>query len=136
MVAKICALHGLYNGAECPACQASRATSDATRRRDRATRADKIRSTRRWKLTVERILNRDGHRCTYGNYDEDDVRGLTTGGCRARKKLGVHHRVPIEDDGDPFDEENLRTLCADHHAVVEAAYRKGKRDGEEAVVEF
>lgn len=137
MVAKICAVHGLYVGKECPACKGARDTSNATRRRDRATRADRIRSGKRWKIARTWVLERDGNRCTYGNYQEDDTRGLTRGGCRATRGLDVHHRIPIEDGGDPFDEDNLRTLCDGHHAVTEAAYRKEHRgQDEEAVTEF
>lgn len=136
MVAKICALHGLYQGKQCPACKAARQTADATRRRDRATAADRIRSGKRWKRAAAWVLERDGHRCTYGNYPEDDTRGLTSAGCLARHGLDVHHRIPIENGGDPFDETNLRTLCDDHHAVVEAAYRKERDAEEEAVTEF
>lgn len=135
MVANVCAIHGLYNGRHgCPACKASRATSAKTRPR---TRSQRIRSGKRWQTVRARVLNRDGHRCTFGLYDdEDDARGVPAGGCRARLQLDVHHRVPIEDGGDPFDEANLRTLCDDHHAVAEAAYRKERDAEEEAVAEF
>lgn len=136
MVAKICANHGLYTGKECPTCKATRLTSDAMRRRDRATRADRLRSGKRWQAIRAWVLERDGNRCTFGLYDEDEQRGTPAGGCRRRHGLDVHHRIPIEDGGDPFDEANLRTLCDDHHAVIEAALRKERDDAQEAVTEF
>lgn len=138
MVARVCGIHGLYAGRACPACKTSRATSAATRRWQRASAADRIRSSARWKRVAARILVRDGHRCTFGLYDEDDARGVPAGGCRARLGVDVHHRVPIEDGGDPFDDANLRSLCERHHASVEQAYRAAKEDdrGEAEVVEF
>lgn len=42
----------------------------------------------------------------------------------------VDHVVPIEDNGDPWDEDNLRPLCHAHHsrktATVDRARRRGR----------
>lgn len=123
----VCGRHGLHAGRRCPKCKLERASRPKPR-----TAARRIRSTARWKATAARILERDGHRCTFGLYDEDDDRGVPAGGCRARQGLDVHHRTPIEDGGDPYDEANLRTLCDHHHAATEVAYRRRKEtdDGE------
>lgn len=126
MVARVCALHGLHAGPTCPQCKAGLEQRSTARKRRSA--AHRIRSSARWKKTVARVLERDGYRCTYGLYEGDDSRGLPLGGCRARRRLDVHHRTPIEDGGDAFDEENLRTLCNRHHAIVEAVYRQSKED--------
>lgn len=122
MVAKICSLGHIYQGSRCPQCPAPK--------KDPTEFARRIRSTVRWHRAKERVLNRDSHRCTYGTYDEDDKRGLFAGDqCLAKKKLDVHHRIPIEDGGEPYADDNLRTLCTRHHAVVESNYRR-RRDGE------
>lgn len=131
MPGRVCALHGLYRAAGgCPKCTASRSTSKPT------TRANRIRSSARWQRVRARILDRDGHRCTYGLYDEDDLRGIPRGGCRARHGLDVHHRTPIEDGGDPYDDANLRSLCSRHHSVVERNYRQSKEATDGEAVEF
>jgi 5-methylcytosine-specific restriction endonuclease McrA len=128
MTARMCARHGLYAGHRCPFCENEAAERAAARPR---TVAQRVRSTQRWKRTRERILNRDGHRCTFGLYLEDDAQGVPGGWCKAKKKIDVHHRVPIEDDGDPYDDDNLRTLCKRHHEIDERAYRQRKEERDE-----
>jgi hypothetical protein len=109
----------------------------------------RIRGMKSWQMTRRRVLERDGHRCTYGLYAEDDARGLPPDEhgalpgarrCAARRRLDAHHIEPIEEllerGGDPFDEDGCRTLCNDHHNAVDAARRRSKRAEEDDVPEF
>jgi hypothetical protein len=70
------------------------------------------------------VKARDGHQCTYGTYPDDDPQPRR---CRARTKLQVHHIVRPEDGGQPFDDDNARTLCPRHHAKIEARARADRR---------
>ena len=55
---------------------------------------------------VPRILRRDGHRCTWVDWAEGGrVR------CERTVGLEVDHIIP----GDDHSDENLRTLCHEHH---------------------
>ncbi len=50
-------------------------------------------------------MDRDGWRCT-------------SCGRVVTVTAEVHHRVPLEEDGAPYDLDNLATLCRDcHHAA-------------------
>lgn len=97
----------------------------AGRRRPKPTSAaDKIRATARWQRTRARILRRDGHRCTFGTYDDERY---WLGRCPVTKGVDVHHRQPIEQGGAPFAGDNLRTMCATHHARDEQRIREAAR---------
>lgn len=62
-------------------------------------------STRQWRKTRERILERDGHRCTA---IENGRR------CPETTNLHVDHITP-KASGGTDDDENLTTLCARHN---------------------
>jgi 5-methylcytosine-specific restriction endonuclease McrA len=47
---------------------------------------------------------RDGHRCV---------------NCGTTDSLSVHHERPVRQGGNPFDMDNLVTLCAHCHAEAE-----------------
>ena len=59
--------------------------------------------------TRERILQRDGRRCTVGR--------LLGGDCHPT--LHIHHIVPRADGGTD-DVDNLATVCAAHHPTWES----------------
>ena len=84
----------------------------------------KLRLPRDWTAIVKRILKRDGHRCTWIDYEEGRrVRCVATVG------LEVDHIVP----GDDHRDENLRTLCREHHwrkTAREAGAGRAKRRAE------
>lgn len=68
-----------------------------------------------WKTLRERVLTRDGRRCT--------VARLLGGPCRGA--LHVHHIEPVEDRPDlALDEDNCGTACASHHPKWEALRRQ------------
>ncbi len=63
-------------------------------------------STREWRKTRERILERDGRRCT---------KALADGSrCPITTDLHVDHKLPKAMGGSD-DDENLTTLCRDHN---------------------
>lgn len=62
-------------------------------------------STWQWRKTRDRILRRDGYRCTH---TDDDGR------CRERDRLHVDHIIPVSMGGTD-DEVNLRVLCEWHN---------------------
>ena len=53
----------------------------------------------RWEPVRRAALDRDGWRCR----------------CGSPVDLEVHHVVPLDKGGDPFDLGNLRTMCRDCH---------------------
>lgn len=65
-------------------------------------------ATDTWHETRERILARDGHRCTVSR-----LLGGTCGGA-----LHVHHIRP-RSEGGTDDDDNLATACARHHPLWE-----------------
>lgn len=125
MVARVCSRGHIYQGKRCPQCPPPE--------KDPGDYARRIRSTVRWHRAKQRVLERDDHRCTYGTYEVDDKRGVFGGErCAARKRLDVHHVIPLEDDGEAYADENLRTLCTRHHGVVQADYERRKHGEDEA----
>lgn len=70
--------------------------------------------TPQWARARTLALSRDGDRCT--------VSRLFGGGCHP--VLHVHHVIPVEEGGDPFDVENLLTACASHHPMLEGLRRQ------------
>lgn len=62
-------------------------------------------STRAWREKRERILARDGYRCTWVT---------DTGRCTSTSDLHVDHLVPLAAGGGDAD-SNLTTLCARHN---------------------
>jgi 5-methylcytosine-specific restriction endonuclease McrA len=67
-----------------------------------------------WTAARAAALERDGHRCS--------VARLLGGRCSAGP-LHVHHIEPIDEGGQPFDLDNLGTVCAAHHPQWEALRR-------------
>lgn len=112
----LCPTHGSYRiarvgRAACPACRAER---DQRAKPD--TPARRIRSTRAWKRLRKLVVERDDGQCTFGTAPGEHY---WTGRCPVIDGLDVHHIVAIDDGGAPFDERNLRTLCATHHRRLE-----------------
>jgi hypothetical protein len=62
-----------------------------------------IYNTHTWRQTATYVIARDGHQCTHP-------------GCGARTNLQADHITPLSKGGAAFDPDNLRTLCATHHA--------------------
>lgn len=71
-------------------------------------------STLRWQAVRAAALKRDGNSCTVG---------WLLGGQCSEGSLHVHHIIPVEDGGDPYELENLGTTCAAHHPQWEALRR-------------
>ena len=63
-------------------------------------------STYKWRKVRDRILRRDGYRCTY--IDGDGNR------CQARDRLHVDHVIPVSAGGTDTP-TNLRVLCEWHN---------------------
>lgn len=65
-----------------------------------STNHDQIKNDKRWKLARKHTLTRDDHTCV---------------ACGAVEDLTVDHIKSLDSllksGGDPFDEDNLRTLC-------------------------
>jgi hypothetical protein len=66
----------------------------------------RIRDTAAWKTAREAARARDGG-CVYRHQGECDGR------------VSVHHRVPLERGGAPFDLANLISVCRRHHEQAE-----------------
>lgn len=66
-----------------------------------------------WDEIRERVIARDGRRCTVG---------WLLGG-RCREHLHVHHLIP-RDEGGEDSLDNLITVCDRHHPMVEAIRRE------------
>ena len=76
----------------------------------RSSRADRFRNSREWKRKAAAILDRDYHCCRVCGA----LGKICTDG------LSVHHIVPLSVDFDRrLDEDNLITLCRDHHEQAE-----------------
>jgi 5-methylcytosine-specific restriction endonuclease McrA len=73
-------------------------------------------ATSEWAEAREAALLRDGSRCSVGR--------LTGGACH--DVLDVHHIVSLRRGGDPYDLENLITVCHAHHPMLERL-RRGVR---------
>lgn len=71
--------------------------------------------TLRWQLVRLRAISRDGGSCTVSRF-------LGAGDCSPGAPH-VHHVVPLEDGGDPYDLANLATTCPAHHGMWEPLRR-------------
>lgn len=68
-------------------------------------------STAQWRRTTDRVKRRDGYRCTW-----------VENGARCDGPADeVDHVVEVSEGGTDAD-ENLRSLCADHHRRKTAAH--------------
>lgn len=74
---------------------------------------ENIYSDSRWSAARHAALTRDANRCALGR---------VLGGCSSR--LDVHHIVPAGECSDPYDVDNLVTVCSVHHPMVEALRRR------------
>jgi 5-methylcytosine-specific restriction endonuclease McrA len=72
------------------------------RRRYRASRQRRIRSTAAWQKARALARERDGQRCAR---------------CPSTTNLSVHHIVSLEDGGEAFALNNLITLCRSCHSA-------------------
>jgi 5-methylcytosine-specific restriction endonuclease McrA len=87
---------------------------DRSRRRRLEQPQTRIRDRAQWKDARTAARARDGG-CVYRN----------GGGCDGA--LAVHHRIPIEQGGAPYDLRNLETACRAHHERAEARIRLAPR---------
>lgn len=78
-----------------------------TGRWDTSTRRQRLPSD--WASRRQRVLKRDGFRCTWFDIIENGSRIR----CTVTEGLEVDHRIPNDD----HSEGNLRTLCGAHHAI-------------------
>jgi hypothetical protein len=67
-------------------------------------------STRAWRTVREAARRRAGDRCQWMS---DGVR------CPVVHDVEVHHREPLREGSDPFDQWGLVVLCHEHHAAAE-----------------
>lgn len=78
-------------------------------------------SSLRWRVVRLRALDRDRHRCSVPR-----VLGAAFGPCSGR--LEVHHLIPVEEGGAPYELENTLTVCKRHHSRLHALRRFVLRD--------
>ena len=71
-------------------------------------RAHRQLSRRKWERVRRAILERDGYRCAR---------------CGRAARLAVHHVRPLSEGGDPYNPENLETVCPACHAEAHARER-------------
>ncbi len=70
----------------------------------------KFRSTARWQRKAAEIRSRDAELCKLCLYE----------GRITSRRLSVHHITPIKEDPErKLDDDNLITLCEEHHEEVE-----------------
>lgn len=113
---KACACCGRVHDSRyiCPARQ------KAMQKYPKDTPAAKTRNTSRWQKTRDYIKRRDHGVC---QMCLKEYAANNTGTLRPYEvdDLSVHHIVKLEDDIDKaFDEDNLITLCREHHERAEA----------------
>ena len=75
-------------------------------------------SGRRWRRLRRAALDRDGWRCQ---------------SCGRAGRLEADHVVPLERGGEPWDPENLQTLCRTCHIAKTSAERRPGRQSSPAV---
>lgn len=85
---------------------------------ERNSEADKFRNTSRWRKKRKQIKSRDLYMCRFCFLAEKKI---TTG------NLSVHHIVPLNIDyGKRLDDNNLITLCRNHHEQAESGIISAK----------
>ena len=72
----------------------------------------------RWVRVRRRVLDRDGWRCQ---------------ACGKAGRLEVDHILPLVDGGQPYDLDNLQTLCRSCHVRKTAAENRARRPVPDAV---
>jgi 5-methylcytosine-specific restriction endonuclease McrA len=104
---KVCNRCGIMHpgsGPTCSACYRPRKRTYSAQQRA----ANALYGTAKWKRTRLLALDRDGHRC---------------GNCAAASDLVVHHHREVRDGIDPFDLDNLETLCRRCHGRLHSRRR-------------
>jgi 5-methylcytosine-specific restriction endonuclease McrA len=85
-------------------------------------------ATKAWQDSRSARLELDEFRCTY---KEGPRRCSVRLGDRDQHgdliPVDVHHITALSDGGDPYDLENLRTLCRPHHGKVPARRRSRRQ---------
>lgn len=115
---KVCNVPG------CPEWATYRGRCPEHRPESRRSPSSRITGTRRFRERVRpAVLERDGYRCTHEDpwgrrcvYAESSAQALARG-----SRLQADHVRAVSKGGDPWDLENLRTLCRSHNL------RKGDR---------
>lgn len=113
---KVCnccgSLHQDYRSPVCDACARTRpqrpASRNKRRRTDHAKAGDKIYGDPRWAKVRALALQRDSYRC---------IR------CGTTQQLVVHHDIEWTEGIDPYDLDNLETLCRRCHGQLHAHRR-------------
>lgn len=68
---------------------------------------------RQWGKARRAAIKRDGRRCTR---------------CGLKGSLEVDHILPLDGQGDPYNLDNLRTLCRACHREITAKARRAEAD--------
>ncbi len=96
-------------------CPPKRAAQQVRWQKRKESSIDRFRSSQRWTEKSIHIRERDRYLCLacLFNLDGQGSRITTTG-------LSVHHIIPIAEDWDKrLDDNNLITLCEEHHERAE-----------------
>ena len=93
----------------------------------RDSKADRFRNTQVWRKKARAIMRRDYHCC----------RVCAERGRIETRGLSVHHITPLADDFDKrLDDDNLITLCREHHEEAERGGIRAKDLRDLAMAEF
>lgn len=85
-------------------------------RKKYGTMPERVRNTYAWRKKRDEIKKRDLNCCRLCLIDETKSQSKRFN----YKNLSVHHIVPIEEDfSKSLDDDNLITLCEDHHKLCE-----------------
>lgn len=98
-------------GPRCSSCDVPRVRNRKVRDRDSLER--KVYHSKEWKLVRALALLRDDHEC---------VR------CGSEKDLVIHHHEEVGSGVDPYDLDNLETLCRRCHGKEHAARKRNSAD--------
>lgn len=111
-----CAYCGRYHDTKKPCEQKIRAEAERLKKwqKKKGTAIDRFHSSARWTRLSLYIRERDNNMCLACLY------GI---GCQPHiepANLSVHHIIPVSENWDGrFEEDNLVTLCRDHHEQAE-----------------
>ena len=108
---KICAVRGCGRKTAtryCPEHDADHRARENAYKNSRPLR--EIYDSPRWRKVRQVALHRDGHQCVV---------------CGTSNRLSVHHIVPALTCADPFDVDNLTTVCRVHHGAVDGVRSHG-----------
>lgn len=100
-------------GARCSTCDVPRPRNRRLSYRQQETLERKVYRSAKWRQARALALERDGARC---------VR------CSTPDDLVVHHHVEISEGIDPYDLDNLETLCRPCHGREHATRRRARAD--------